>query len=352
MKLGADCQKVLRRPANARNPIDPLYERFGLFDKSAKELAAMSGNYQGLVNVMQEYDTREAKIEKCLCRCGSRLPWRQCHSGELIGQVPHYFVLDPNDKRTAGASLAFRYAPLARCPCNATGKTCYTCCWKSTPEPHYQNDANANLFRMSKIVLPDNPASELLAQYLNQRKEEIKDSGEDLNQVLFPELANMSKDEARKYSCDFIRRVGSMEVLQSYTSPHPNSMISSWDAHVVAGTMERIDNFFQWSDVHWSVDKIELLLRVDEWNTALELYCNDQGLSGAKREAVVAKHTAGPYAPCGNALCNLYETEVKEFRRCSVCKKISYCCVACQRQDWKRHKQQCQPIGFTGNAWD
>jgi hypothetical protein len=29
------------------------------------------------------------------------------------------------------------------------------------------------------------------------------------------------------------------------------------------------------------------------------------------------------------------------FKRCSVCKQASYCGVACQKKDWKRHKKDC-----------
>ena len=29
---------------------------------------------------------------------------------------------------------------------------------------------------------------------------------------------------------------------------------------------------------------------------------------------------------------------------CSGCKKVYYCCVACQRADWKKHKKQCKKV--------
>lgn len=30
------------------------------------------------------------------------------------------------------------------------------------------------------------------------------------------------------------------------------------------------------------------------------------------------------------------------FWKCSACRSVSYCSVACQRQDWPKHKPNCQ----------
>jgi hypothetical protein len=40
---------------------------------------------------------------------------------------------------------------------------------------------------------------------------------------------------------------------------------------------------------------------------------------------------------CGNVLCS----NEKASKKCSVCKKICYCCKECQIVDWKRHKKLC-----------
>lgn len=95
------------------------------------------------------------------------------------------------------------------------------------------------------------------------------------------------------------------------------------------------------NDCHWRLDKTELLVRVKEWNDALELYCNDEGLTGAEREAVVAKHLANSCAPCANPACDHFEVQCKEYKRCSKCKTVAYCGVECQKSDWKRHKAEC-----------
>jgi hypothetical protein len=79
-----------------------------------------------------------------------------------------------------------------------------------------------------------------------------------------------------------------------------------------------------WNALHWRIDKVELLQRTKEWNEGLKKYCDDMGLTGAEREAVVQKHTANPCAPCSNPSCNHWETESKEFKACSRCKSVAY----------------------------
>ncbi|KAL3927059.1 MAG: hypothetical protein SGBAC_013236 [Bacillariaceae sp.] len=82
-----------------------------------------------------------------------------------------------------------------------------------------------------------------------------------------------------------------------------------FDRHVYAGCLERIPNCFFWRDDHWRIDKSELVVRVKEWNEALEQYCDDEGLTSEKRESVVALHKASPFAPCGDPDCDLVETK-------------------------------------------
>ncbi|KAJ6520079.1 hypothetical protein C8R45DRAFT_953793 [Mycena sanguinolenta] len=42
---------------------------------------------------------------------------------------------------------------------------------------------------------------------------------------------------------------------------------------------------------------------------------------------------------CGKAGCNNRGVSLK---RCSACKKIAYCGVECQKEDWKQHKKTCK----------
>lgn len=330
IQLGADAEKKLPRPRHpaSTDPMDPnvMYQTFKLYGKTARELAMMSGKPR-LIKVLKEFETKQDKIDKAHCRCGSRLPWLQCHAGEEIGRSPIY--MDGKDNQ-----VMFRYSPMAKCPCNHTNKKHFYCCWKETPRPTYQNDSTSELTGNVTVPVNNNPLMESFAQAVAQRKQEMIDRGEDMNQPLFPQAAG-------KETADMIRQVGSLSLLQF--DSHPKSKIHTWDPEVYAGCIERINNDFMWNDVHWLLDKSELLVRVEEWNEALERYCDDQGLIGAQREAVVARHRASPFAPCGNPSCHQVEEEVKSFKRCSRCKSIAYCGSSCQHADWKRHKQECIP---------
>jgi hypothetical protein len=121
----------------------------------------------------------------------------------------------------------------------------------------------------------------------------------------------------------------------------PKCKVQAWDPDVYAGCLERIDRWFSWTDLHWGVEKAELVKRTEEWNAALEQYADDEGLTGETRVEVVEKHTANPLAPCGNIGCDVYETKIKEFQRCAGCRKIAYCSRKCQKGHWKQHKTVC-----------
>jgi hypothetical protein len=121
-----------------------------------------------------------------------------------------------------------------------------------------------------------------------------------------------------------------------YECDGPKTQLPTWDPDVYAGCIERIDNWFQRKDLHWQIEKPELLQRVKEWNKALEKYCDDKGLSGATREEVIQKHTANPLAPCANWDCEIWETGVKDFQRCSQCHLVVIAAASAR--------------GMTGNA--
>jgi hypothetical protein len=40
--------------------------------------------------------------------------------------------------------------------------------------------------------------------------------------------------------------------------------------------------------------------------------------------------------------CLVAESSVVKILRCSGCRKVCYCNVSCQRQDWSRHKLECK----------
>ena len=153
---------------------------------------------------------------------------------------------------------------------------------------------------------------------------------------------SLTREELAKIQGDAIRERGAEEFREMAAMKGPKTRMTEWDHEVVSGTFERIPDSFLWFDLHWAIDKAKLLTRVKEWNDALEQYCDDVGLTGARRKAVVELHTASPYAPCANPACDKVETKVKEYQRCARCKEIGYCSRACQAAHWrKEHKMTC-----------
>lgn len=152
----------------------------------------------------------------------------------------------------------------------------------------------------------------------------------------------LSHNEKRKKVCEDIRCHRLLEVNKEVLF-HPKSKVDSWDRVVYAGIVERIGDFFLWSDTHWTVGKYDLLSKVEDWNTALEQYCDDIGITGAERKQIVQLHKASALAPCANGKCNKMEGAMKQFSRCSNCKAVGYCSPRCQKDDWKLHKLACDP---------
>jgi hypothetical protein len=318
VNLGANCSVKVELPSFLTGKANNISRTMGLDNKTPTQLAALSGKRE-LIDAMSR--VAESK-ENVHCRCGSRLPWKDCHSGAEDDAT--YFKDSGNLSDDTKVTL-WRYSPLAKCPCNLTGKKYFKCCWKTSSRPHYQNDSTGEL-NTTMTVTMDRAAGAHLAARVDQWKRE----GSDPNTPLFP---NAEENHARVVA--FLRNGGHSLMSSKFG---PKCKIGEWDPEVYAGTFDRIQDSFQWNDVHWDMAEPELLLRVKEWNAALQEYCSSVGLKGAEREAVVAKHTASPLAPCVNLTCTFIESRVKELKCCSRCKSVAYCSKACQAAHWKDHK--------------
>lgn len=305
-----------------------LWKKFDISGKSAREVAIIS-QMDSLIGAIERLETKEAKETFVNCRCGSRLPWKQCHAGRAKGEYPIYLE-DIN-------GLHWRYSPVAKCPCKHSEKKHYSCCWIHTDKPRYMDDVRGNLVLTRTIPLHGNPEAISMARALAAKKASLEAIGADLNQFVFPERAKMTSRERSKSAAECIRSEG----LQFLDGLHPKCCFCTYDTEVVAGCIERIEDHFFWTNCHWRVEKSDLLLRVREWNEALESYCDDEGLGSEEKSSIIAKHKASPFAPCANLLCNSLETKVKEFRLCTRCKLVAYCSKTCLSTDWKNHKPRC-----------
>jgi hypothetical protein len=317
--LGANCQVKLRIPAKRRNapvnPKDPVtaYRFLNFGGKTAQELAGTSRRRELIraIEVMQKVEN----VHLTQCRCGSRLPWTQCHGSPIPGQSK--LCIEGDDGR-----LQWRYSPKAWCPCNLTKKEHYKCCW-FTSTPLYKNDASAYAAQ-ALFCFPHSSTSQLLRR---------------LQYVRISHFSSDTTIEVRTAHTALIRSEGLRE-LDDFNSRRCG--VKDWDPMVYAGVVDRIGNCFTWNDLHWRLTKVELLQRTKEWNEALEKYCDDIDLTGVERETVIKKHTANPCAPCSNAPCNNWETEPKGFQNCSRCKSAAYCSRDCQKKDWKaQHIKTC-----------
>ena len=137
VKLGANCNVVLRLRGTV-----PMMQSMGLDNKSALQLINIVNKLE-LNRAVKQVKSKEDKIRFVHCRCGSRLPWKECHAA--LDQEPHYS--EENKENVLG----WRYSPLAKCFCNYAKKkkTHYKCCWQD--EARYQNDSSGQLFGIRKI---------------------------------------------------------------------------------------------------------------------------------------------------------------------------------------------------------
>jgi MYND finger len=321
IRLGADTNRTINWNNAPETATSWGYREFGLDGTSAYEMARRAG-HGALVELMEVHRqcSPDERARMVHCRCGSRLPWEQCHSTG-IGRPPHYVVDDDGSTLPGGGTVVhYRVSPLARCPCDNTDLTYYECCWKDTACPAYLVDSTGK------------HARELPLDWwtVQPRVDQTRRLG----------TIHWHKAGIREDKMSFLR-TSPDNVRTLYGDDGPPSRMAAWDPDVYLGCLERIDKPFVWRDLHWRLDKTELLRRTREWNQALEAYCDDAGLVGVERERVIAQHTAHPCAPCGRVGCQAFESEPKEYRRCSRCKSIAYCGRTCQLMDWHQHRGQC-----------
>mmetsp|Transcript_21673 Transcript_21673/g.47111 ORF Transcript_21673/g.47111 Transcript_21673/m.47111 type:complete len:537 (-) Transcript_21673:174-1784(-) len=246
--------------------------------KTVRELAPETGS-ELLVQTIELFNSAEEKIKRANCRCGSRLPWKKCHSG-TIGSGCHY--KSRSGLENESGKILWRYSPCAPCPCKNSKKIHFKCCWGESFRDYFQDDETAKLCVSTTTAINEHNR-EFVTQMYEARSY----------------MGAINPDDILKMKCDAIRKGGPSMLEEVSRSIHPKSKIGTWDPNVYAGVMEQLgnDDFFQWNDVHWNIPKPELLKRVNEWNDALEQYCDSEGIAGSERGEVIKLHTASPLAP-------------------------------------------------------
>ena len=302
VRLGSDVTVRFELPAgrDARSDVYRMFKLENLIGKTIRELAPLAGS-ELLVQTIEQFADKGTKIRLANCRCGSRLPWKQCHAAKDT---------DSYCREESDGSISWRFSPTAPCNCKNTNKIHFKCCWEEQAfREYFQDDKSCEIsVQMTKKV---SGAQREMLQMMQK-------NGVDMKKAL-SEFQHSDESEISKRKLDAIRGGGLPFIFEMSGYSHPKSRVCQYDPEVYAGTMEMMEPalMFDWIDVHWTIPKPELLKRVDEWNEALEKYCDSVGLAGSQREAVVELHRASPFAPCANVKCDRVETKAKQFDRCS-----------------------------------
>eukprot|EP00978_Attheya_sp_CCMP212_P001454 scaffold3046_cov51-Attheya_sp.AAC.3 len=338
VRLGANVDVTLRGSNSQMSEISILAKEVQIVNKTVKEMAMLSEEKE-LIDAIEEMESDDDRIKLAYCRCGSRLPWSQCHYSEKRNDHPYHTEGScSNNKRSD-----FRFSPMGPCQCQNTKKEYFRCCWDEV-RVYFMCDATGKI--QTTLNMPTNPIMTARAKATSIVLEEIR--AEESGAVAVPDIrvedmgAGLSSIEQRRVQTCHILRNGGFEHMMSMDANAAKSKLREWDVEVYASVVERLGDWFMWKDVHYILAKPELLKMTKEWNDALEQYANDIGLTGQVRRQVIEQHTANPCAPCANPSCTKYEEKVKSFPQCSRCKLVAYCGSQCQKQHWKcGHKKQC-----------
>jgi hypothetical protein len=260
---------ILDPPSEVCGPLQSSYRCARIGGKTAQQLAQMA-QLPELVKIMEELQSKEKRIALVYCRCGSRLPWKECHAGNNMGECPIYVSTTEDEGR-----LAWRFSPLARCPCQYTKKTHYKCCWEHSCNPYYLDDSDGRIIQaignLVKLSVSDGSAEASMG---------VTDQVSFLNMV-----SECERDPQKK--------------VQIFKLCLEHEMARNDIRAFIMKHLEEGENFV-WTSTHWAIPEAELLVMVKRWNIALEKCCNEAGMTGSRRASVIEENSATPYAPCGN----------------------------------------------------
>lgn len=149
--VGADYKKKLNVPVSSSLLPNQLLRQF--HGMSVQQLASASGKTK-LIEAIA-YMEEEDKFAGTQCRCGSRLPWNECHG---FGRRNKSLVSIQDDQGV----VYWGCSPLLRYPCQplvgddavaaVINKTYMDCCWNK--KAHFLNDTTGEFLKVSSDGIP------------------------------------------------------------------------------------------------------------------------------------------------------------------------------------------------------
>ena len=222
VRLGSDIDVKLNLPAgrDARSDVYRMFRLDNLVGKTIRELAPLVGS-ELLVQTIEQFADTDTKIKLANCRCGSRLPWKQCHAAK---DTDTYYC------REESGRLTWRFSPTAPCNCKNTNKIHFKCCWEEQAfREYFQDDKSCEITVSMK---------QRISGAQREMMQMMRNNGVDVKKV----LSEFHSPEAMcKKKLDAIRNGGMAFVFEMSGYSHPKSKIYQYDPEVYAGTMEKMD---------------------------------------------------------------------------------------------------------------
>jgi hypothetical protein len=208
---------------------------FGINNKKIYQLANIAKNLE-LTRTMELFKSVDDRIKRVHCCCGSRLPLRECHASAILALEPHYYYSDDSDEQEGKKGLSWRFSPLGDCPFgnnNSKYKRCFKCCWEDAIR--FQTDSTGQSHGNTSVRIDE--SNEF---YIQQLQELMFEKGP--NDSIFP---STTKDQIL-----WMYMKMTPKQLMKLCNPDGVPVICGWDMEVYVGVMERIENWFEWNDLH------------------------------------------------------------------------------------------------------
>ena len=357
----------------------PKKRTFGKFDKKLIPILKKKCVVDSNAKIPSKQKKKKKKKTEVWCRCGSRLPLSKCHYTGSEVSLPN-----------KNGNIHYRWSPKAPCNCTSSErstptekalayvakhgkrKAYYKCCGglRARGGPNgslfYMDDITGGIASSLCVDVRSEMGKKFKQQFeANEAMLKGKTKEERDNHPFFSlggngvpldapgsQMAEMSLQGLRTMAmCDASSGTEPpMDMFKTVmaglrgdgldgdpTSRGPRSIAVHADVSEVMMRRHKVD-CFMWKVDHWMLEKNELRIRVKQFNRALDEVAKEQQLSSE----VVAANRASPFAPCGNPLCDKWETKIKEFSCCKKCMQCAWCSKQCQRQHWQNgHKEVC-----------